>query len=659
MRRPGETLWAPSPDRQRTAALDGFADWLATHRGLRFDRYDDLWKWSTDELEAFWGAIWGYFEVGSGDAREVLPRRVMPGADWFPSATVNYAQEVLRRAPRAASALVVMREDAPTRELQFDELWAQVGALAATLRQLGVQPGDRVAAFLPNVPEAIVGLLAAASMGAIWTACAPDFGTQSVLDRFVQADPVVLLAVDGYRFNGRRYDRRDVVGALQEALPSLRATIWVPSPDADEPLAGAIAWSEAIEHPAEPEFADLPFGHPLWILFSSGTTGVPKGIVQSHGGVVVEHLKALSLGSDVRKDDRMYFFSSTSWMVWNWLVAGLLVGATPVLYDGSPGYPDVLASWRVVAESRANVFGTGAAYLTGCEKAGVHPARELDLSTLRSVVSTGSPLPTSTWSWVYDQLGPDVRLDSSCGGTDVCSALVSGSPWLPVYVGELSAPCLGVKVQAFDERGQPVVGEVGELVVTEPMPSMPISFWNDPDGSRFRDSYFSQYPGVWRHGDWIQFTERGSVAVSGRSDATLNKAGVRMGSADIYAIVDPLPGVADSLVLGIELPDGGYYMPLFVVPDAGTDIDALREHIRGAIRRDLSPRHLPDEIVAAPAVPRTLTGKRMEVPIKQILRGTATGDVLSLGAVGQPEALDWYADFGRRRVRPLISRGAI
>jgi acetoacetyl-CoA synthetase len=649
MRRPGDVLWSPA--RGRAAALDGFADWLAVRRGLRFGSYEELWRWSTDELEAFWGAIWEYFDIGSGAPREVLPERVMPGADWFPGATVNYAEEILRRAPRTGPALIAMAEDAPPREIGLDELRGQVGALAATLRSLGVQPGDRVAALVSNVPEAIVGLLATASIGAIWTACAPDFGPRSVLDRFAQVDPVVLIAVAGYRFNGRYHDRRDVVAALQNELPSLRATILIGS----EPLPGTIAWAQATASPADLQFAPLPFGHPLWILFSSGTTGVPKGIVQSHGGIVVEHLKALSLGSDVRPGDRMYFFSSTSWMVWNWLVAGLLVGATPVVYDGSPVYPDGLGSWRVAAASRANVFGTGAAYLTGCEKAGAQPARELDLGSLRSILSTGSPLPTSTWGWVSDQFGPGVRLDSSSGGTDVCSALLSGSPWLPVYVGELSAACLGVKVQAFDEHANSVVGEVGELVVTEPMPSMPIAFWNDPDGTRYRDAYFSRYPGVWRHGDWIEFTERGSVVVSGRSDATLNKAGVRMGSSDIYAIVDPLPGVADSLVLGLELPDGGYYMPLFVVPDDGADFDALRETIRAAIRRDLSPRHVPDEIVAAPAVPRTLTGKRIEVPVKRILRGIAAGDALSLGAVAEPKALDWFADFGRRRVQPLMS----
>jgi acetoacetyl-CoA synthetase len=648
----GDVLWSPTVP--GGSGLDGFGEWLAEHRGLRFDRYADLWRWSTDQLEEFWSAVWEYFDIGSERPREALAARVMPGADWFPGTTLNYAEEVLRRAPRDAPALLVMAEDAPLREISFEEFRVQVGALAQTLRDLGVSPGDRVAGFLPNVPEAIVGLLASASIGAVWTACAPDFGTQSVLDRFTQVEPVVLLAVDGYRFNGRHYDRRDVVAAVREALPGLRATIWVPSSESADPVPDATSWAQATERAAEPEFAQLPFGHPLWILFSSGTTGIPKGIVQSHGGIVLEHLKGLRLGSDVRAGDRMYFFSSTSWMVWNWLVAGLLVGATPVVYDGSPGYPDVLGSWRVAAASGATIFGTGAAYLTGCERAGVEPARELDLSALRSVLSTGSPLPTSTWSWVYDQLGPAIRLDSSSGGTDICSALVSGSPWLPVYVGELSGPCLGVKVEAFDADGRAVVGEVGELVVTEPMPSMPIRFWNDPDGSRYHDAYFSRYPGVWRHGDWIRFTDRGSVVVSGRSDATLNKAGVRMGSADIYAIVDPLPGVADSLVLGIELPDGGYYMPLFVVPEGEPDFDDLREQIRAAIRRDLSPRHVPDEIIAAPAVPRTLTGKRIEVPIKHILRGQAAKDVLAAGSVAQPEALEWYADFGRRRVRPLM-----
>lgn len=645
-------IWTATPERRRASALARFTDWIARVDGRRFETYDELWRWSTDELEQFWGSVQRYFDVGRGDAEVVLRERTMPGAEWFPGLRLNYAEECLRRAPQEGPALIAYREDAEPDEITASELRDQVGALARTLRELGVGPGDRVAALLPNVPQAVVGLLATASIGAIWTACAPDFGTQSVLDRFTQVAPKVVIAVDHYRFNGRRHERREVVDALA-ALPTVETVILV---GGGRGPAGAhgLAWDEATATPAEVRFADLPFHHPLWILFSSGTTGTPKGIVHSHGGIVLEHLKSISLGSDVRAGDRFYFFSSTSWMVWNWLVGGLLVGATPVLYDGSPGYGGVDTSWRIAAHSRANIFGTGAAYLSACERQGVRPGTTLDLSRLRSVISTGSPLPPTTWRWVGDAVSADVRIDSSCGGTDVCGAILSGSPWLDVHVGELSGPCLGVRAEAFDDAGVAVRGAVGELVVRDPMPSMPVRFWNDPDGDRYRAAYFEKFPGVWSQGDWVEFTAHGGAKVTGRSDATLNKAGVRMGSADIYSIVDPIEGVTDSLVLGIELPDGGYLMPLFVALEEDHAIDDVRERIEAAIRRDLSPRHMPDQIVDVPAIPRTLTGKRLEVPVKRILLGQAGPESVARGSISDPQMLDWFVDFRERHVRPRL-----
>jgi acetoacetyl-CoA synthetase len=616
------------------ANVTRFLRWLERERGVVLSGYDELWSWSVTELEQFWDAIWAFYRVeASAPPRAVLSGRAMPGARWFEGAQLSYARHVLRWADDSRIAIIRVREDEPDEEITWRELHGAVGAFAARLRDLGVEPGDRVAAYLPNIPEAVVAMLAVTSLGAVWAACAPDFGTRSVIDRFAQLEPVVLIAADGYRFGGRWHDRAEVVGALRRALPSVRHTILV----GDEPAADT----------RDPEFTEVPFDHPLWILFSSGTTGIPKGIVHSHGGIVVEHLKSLCLCMDLQPDDRFLFFSSTSWMAWNYLVGGLLHGSTIVLYEGSPGHPGPDGLWAITERVGATVLGMGSAYVMGCQKAGVDLAGR-DLGALRTVIPTGSPLPPSGWQWLHRELPATARIDSICGGTDVCTAFIGGSPLLPVNEGEIACRWLGVGAQAFDPDGCPVVGQVGEFVMTEPMPSMPVALWNDPDGERYRDAWFSLYPGVWRQGDWITVSERGTLVVSGRSDATLNRGGVRLGSAEIYAVVERMPEVLDSLVVGLEQPDGGYYMPLFVVPaDPEADHDELAAAVATAIRAELSPRHVPDDVVLAPRIPRTLTGKKLEIPVKRILGGADVDAVAAAGAVDHPEVLGWYAAFAR------------
>ena len=524
-----------------------------------------------------------------------------------------------------------------------------VAAVAAGLRRLGVGRGDRVVAVVPNIPEAVVALLACASIGAIWASCSPDFGTRGLVDRFVQIAPKVLIAVDGYTYGGKAFDRREVIDALRAELPTLERTVLIPYLDpaatADGPA--ETSWAELTAGPEEPlTFESVPFDHPLWVLYSSGTTGLPKAIVHGHGGVVLEHSKAIGLMFDVRDGDRMFWFTTTGWMMWNFLVGSMLVGGVPVLYDGSPGYPSLDVLWDLAARARVSLFGTSAAFLGACQKAGIRPGETNDLSHLEAIGSTGSPLAVETFGWVYDAVKPDVWLASMSGGTDVVSAFVGGCPLLPVHAGELQARALGAKVEAFDEAGRSVVGETGELVLTAPLPSMPVGFWNDPDGTRYRESYFEMYPGVWRHGDWIRITERGSAVIEGRSDSTLNRQGIRFGTSELYGVVEALPEIADSLVIGLELPGGGYRMPLFVVLAEGVELDdALVSRINGAIRAALSQRHVPDEIVAVPAVPRTLTGKKMEVPVKRLLQGRPLAAVAAPGAAADPKALDWFADF--------------
>jgi acetoacetyl-CoA synthetase len=639
--------WAPSPTDVEASRVGEFLRWLQRERGLSFDDYDALWRWSVEELEDFWAAVWEFFDVpASAPYTAVLEDRGMPGACWFPGARLNYAQVVLDRAPTDRPAIVGLSEDLVPHPVSRNELRGRVGALAAALRDLGVGPGDRVAGYLPNIPEAVVALLATASIGAVWTSCSPDFGLRSVVDRLAQVEPVVLIAVDGYRWAGKAHDRREAVAQLRGELPTVRAVIVVQSLDPCGELLqvpDVLRYADLVAEEREPVFAQVEFGSPLWVLFSSGTTGLPKGIVHSHGGIVVEHLKALGLCLDLRADDTFLFPSSTSWMAWNFLVGGLLHGCTVVLYDGSPAHPRVDALWRLAERTGATVLGMGSAYVVGCARAGVTLPQDGDLR-VRTVVPTGAPLPVSGWRWLGEQLGGHVRIDSICGGTDVCTAFFGGSPLLPVWEGEISARWLGVAAAAYDPDGRPVVDEVGEFVVTAPMPSMPVGLWNDPDGSRYRSSYFETYDGVWRQGDWITVTRRGSVTVSGRSDATLNRGGVRLGSAEIYGVVESLPEIIDSLVVGVELPDGGYAMPLFVVPAAGVELDDdLRDRIRTALRGQLSPRHVPDEIVVAPAVPRTLTGKKLEVPVKRLLQGAPVDRVVSADAVDRPDVLSWFA----------------
>ncbi|MER7199380.1 acetoacetate--CoA ligase [Streptomyces sp. CB01635] len=639
----------------RNSNVTEFLGWLAQERGLSFTDYAELWRWSTDDLLGFWSAVWEFYGLDTvSDYDEVLADARMPGATWFTGARLNFAQQCLARATDERPALIAVSETGDAVEISWDRLTQEVAGTAAALREMGVGPGDCVAGYLPNIPQAVVALLATAAVGATWTVCSPEFGTPSVLARLRQARPTVLVAADGYAHGGKEYDRRPHIAEILDGLPTVRHLVAVDRLHASaggpassrRPDVTQHTWSDLADREAQLTYADVAFDHPLWILWSSGTTGVPKGIVHGHGGIVVELLKALGLGVDLRADDRYLFHTSTSWMVWNFMVGGLLHGSTLVLYDGSPTHPDVDGLWRIAERTRATTVGVGAAYLIAAEKAGAHPAAATDLGALRTVLQTGSAMPDSTWRWVHDRLAPKARLQSICGGTDICSVLAGDSPLLPVRTGRISGPSLGVALASWDATGRPLVGEQGELVVTAPLPSMPLRFVDDPDHERYRSSYFDVYPGVWRHGDWVTMNPDLSVVVAGRSDSTLNRMGVRMGSADLYAVVERLPRIADSLVIGAELADGRYYMPLFVVPADGERFDdALRAEIVGAIRHSLSPRHVPDDVVPIEAVPRTLTGKKLEVPVKRILQGTRVSEVSAEGAVTRPDMLAWFAEF--------------
>ncbi len=647
-------LWRPGPDRVERAAITAYVRWLERTRGLVFPDYASLWEWSTTDLEGFWESVWERFGVvASVPYERVLGSRAMPGAEWFPGARLNYAEHVLGVGGAGSVAIRHASESRPLAEMTRGELRDEVARLAGGLRALGVGPGDRVAAYLPNVPEAVAAFLACASIGAVWSSCSPDFGARGVIDRFAQIEPKVLLAVDGYRYGGRDFDRSAVVEELLVAFPTVEHTVVLGCLDRDSTIAGrpgAVGWDDlrVMGGGAPLVFEQLPFAHPLWVLYSSGTTGLPKAIVHGHGGILLEMLKKMHLHLDLRGEDRFFWFTTTGWMMWNFLVGGLLAGASIVLYDGSPGTPDLGVLWDLAEAAGVTCFGTGAAYLGSCQKAALRPAAGRDLSALRSVGSTGSPLSPEGFSWVYDELG-EVWLFSTSGGTDLCTAFVGGVPTLPVYRGELQARALGARVEAWSPEGRSLVGEVGELVLTEPMPSMPLFFWGDSDGSRYRESYFEMFPGVWRHGDWIEITDRGTAIISGRSDATINRGGVRMGTSEIYRAVLAVDEVVDALVLDLPLPGTDGFMPLFVSLREGVVLDEdLVARIRRRIREDCSPRHVPDVVEQIAEVPRTLSGKALELPVKRILLGAQAETTVSRDAVVSPGALDYFEELARK-----------
>lgn len=650
-----ESLWTPSRVQAKASRMAEFWSWIADRAGFPVGNYDELWAWSVRPGSGFWGSVAEFFEVvAEGDWSQERDRDDLSGAGWFPNVELNYAEQALRGSDEHGPAMIGLSEGREAEQLSWAELRGRVGAFAARLREWGVQPGDRVAGYLPDTVEAVVALLGTAAVGAVWSCCPPDYGTDAVIDRLAQVEPVVLVATDGYRFAGKDIDRRGEIAEIARRLPSLQHLIIVNRDDAHAENAGvpvsAHPWAEVIAGEVEPVFERMPFDHPLWILYSSGTTGPPKGIVHSHGGIVLEHLKWFGLHDDVRSGDRFFWFTSTAWMVWNASIAPLLLGATVVRYDGAPNKPDLGRLWQLVAACGGTHFGTSAGYLTACQKAGIRPAEDYDLSALRCVMYSGSVLPVEGWQWVYDAVKPDLWLDAPCGGTDVCAPYVGGNPMRPVYAGEMQCRFLGTRVESWDDEGHHATDRVGELVVTAAMPSMPIYFWNDPSGERYRDAYFSTYPGVWRHGDWITITFRGTARIHGRSDSTINRHGVRIGSAEIYAAVDRVAEVADSLVVGVERDGGGYWMPLFVTLVDGAELDeSLRGRIAEAIRRHCSRHHVPDEIRLAPAIPHTLTGKRLEVPVKRLLQGSEPAHAVNAGVVDRPDALDWFATLGGSR----------
>ncbi|ANB61799.1 acetoacetate--CoA ligase [Anoxybacteroides amylolyticum] len=646
----GDILWTPTKEQIEQSSVKKYMNWLEVKKGLTFDSHAALWKWSVEKLEQFWETVWEYGEIQSSAPYTcVLEERKMPRANWFPGARLNYAEHIFRNM-QEKPALLFRSERVSLREVTWAELKQQTAAVASALKKLGVKQGDRVVAYMPNIPETVVAFLACASIGAIWSSCSPDFGANSVIDRFQQIEPTILFAVDGCQYNGKAFDKVPVVKELQEKLPSLKKTIVVPylRDDVSAWDDSVLLWTDILQEEGELVYEQVPFAHPLWILYSSGTTGLPKPIVQGHGGILLEHVKILSIECNVKQDSTFFWFTTTGWMMWNFLIGGLLVGATVVLYDGSPTFPDANVLWELAEKATITHFGTSAAFINVCMKQGIQPKDHYDFSKLQAVLSTGSPLTTEGFLWVYEHV-KDVWLVSCSGGTDVCTAFVGGSPVLPVRAGMLQCRSLGANVQAFDEHGHSLINEVGELVITEPMPSMPLFFWNDENDKRYLESYFDTYPGVWKHGDWIKIDDEGSCVIYGRSDSTINRAGVRMGTSEIYRAVETVDGILDSLVIDLEVMGRKSFMPLFVVLQPGVELDdALKQRVKEAIKSHVSPRFIPDEIYQVEQIPKTLNGKKMEIPIRKILLGFPLEKAVNVGSMANPEALSFFIELAKQ-----------
>lgn len=650
----GELLWRPDPQRVANTRLVEYQRWLERERGLVFADYAALHRWSVTDLDAFWGSVFEHFEVrSSAPVGAVLARRTMPGAQWFPGVRLNYAEHVLRNASAGGDALHFLDEEHALAGLSWEALGAQVRTLATRLRDMGIAPGDRIVAYLPNVPQAVVAMLATTAIGATWASISPDFGASGTLDRISQLQPRVLFCVDGYRYGGKAHDRRNELRAIVAGLDTLEHVVVLPSLDAAPLVLDGVdvcRWEALVGGTPVPtegfRFEQLPFDHPLWILFSSGTTGLPKAIVHGHGGILLEMLKLVALHMDLRPGERMFFFSTTGWMMWNFLASSMLCGVVPVLYDGHPAHPDVDVLWRMAQDCGASFFGASPTYIDILSKAGIVPGERYDLSRLRAVMPAGSPVSPAHTAWLYRNVKADLWVCSGSGGTDVCTGFVGGVPTQPVYAGEIQAPHLGVAAQAWNEAGASVVDEVGELVITQPMPSMPVRFWNDPDDERYRESYFATWPGVWRHGDFFRINARGGCFVLGRSDATLNRHGVRIGTAEVYRALATLPEIDDALVVNLDLPGGRFFMPLFVRLRPGHELDAnLVARIGECLRTRCTPRHVPDKVYRVGAIPMTLTGKKMEVPVRRILLGMPEAQAANRSAMADPAALDWFVRY--------------